>query len=70
MHAYLAAHQAGMMTVEVDNLIKVASRYYGVLKGFYHAMLTTFAALPLLHYLQHDQAMNEVIYQFLNLLHE
>ncbi len=61
MHAYLAAHQTGMMWSEVDSLIKIASRYYAVVKGFYHAMLTTFAALPLLHYLQAEQQLNEVV---------
>lgn len=60
MHAYLAAHQTGMMWNEVENLIKVASRYYSVVKGFYHAMLTTFAALPLLHYLQAQQELEQV----------
>lgn len=62
MHAYLAAHQPGMMWSEVESLIKVASRYYGVVKGFFHAMLTSFAALPLLHYLQAQQQLNEVVF--------
>lgn len=64
MHAYLAAHQTGMMWSEVESLIKVASRYYGVVKGFYHSMLITFAALPLLHYLQAQQQLNELIETF------
>jgi hypothetical protein len=60
MHAYLAAHQTGSMWMEVENLIRVAQRFHLTAKSYFHAGLTLFAALPLLHYLQAQQLLNEV----------